>query len=112
MDTKRKDARLDTKLSSSIKGIGEAKRHFCIIKNVSHKGVFLTAKAPFVLGQTVECIISFDEKSITFFGIVRRVGEDEFGIDGYGIEIIEIEEDNERVLEEFIELGYLPPVTE
>jgi len=112
MNTKRKDSRLDTKLSSSIKGIGETRRHFCIIRNLSKKGVFLTAKTTLVIGQTVECIIAFDDKSITFFGIVRRVGQNEVGLEGYGIEIIEIAGKDDRVLEEFINQGYLPPINE
>lgn len=112
MNTKRKDDRLETKLSSSIKGTGEIKRHFCIIKNVSKKGVFLTAKVPFVIGQAVECIISFNDRSINFFGVVRRVGQDEFGVEGYGIEIVEISEKDDRILDDFVNAGYLPPVND
>lgn len=112
MNIQRKETRLDTKLSSSIKGTGESKRHFCIIRNISKKGIFLTAKTPFVIGQTVECIIAFDDKSISFFGIIRRIGQNELGIAGYGIEIIEISGNDEKILDEFIEAGYLPPVND
>jgi len=112
MNIKRKDSRFDTQLSSSIRGTGEIKRHFCIIRNVSKKGVFLTAKTAFVMGQTVECIIAFDDKSITFFGIVRRIGQNELGVEGYGVEIIEISEKDDRVLEGFVVAGYLPPVND
>ncbi|MGE5328216.1 MAG: PilZ domain-containing protein [Deltaproteobacteria bacterium] len=112
MNTKREDSRLETKLSSSIKGIGETKRHFCIIRNLSKKGVFLTVKTALVIGQTVECIIAFEDKSINFFGIVRRIGQNEVGLEGYGIEIIEIADKDDKILEEFIERGYIPPIND
>ncbi|MGE5474823.1 MAG: PilZ domain-containing protein [Ignavibacteriales bacterium] len=112
MNIQRKETRLETQLSSSIKGIDEIKRHFCIIRNVSKKGVFLTAKTPFVIGQTVECIIAFEDKRITFVGDVRRVGQNELGVEGYGIEIIEISEADDKILEEFIDAGYLPLVND
>lgn len=112
VNIKRKETRLDISLSSSIKGTGEAKRNFCIIRNVSRKGVYLTTQSKFIIGQTVECIMSFNEKSINFFGIIRRADQTENGIPGYGIEIIELSENGEKELDDFVNKGYLPGLEE
>lgn len=111
MSFERKDERLDIQLSSSIKIGTEAKRNFCIIRNISRNGVFLTAKVRLFIGLEIECIISFNEQSILFKGVVRRAFEaDELGAFGYGIEITEISEENERVLDGFVIAGYLPEI--
>lgn len=113
MEPKRKDERISIELSSSIKAVSDEKRNFCIIRNISRKGVYLTAKVQLAEGQTVECIISFGDKSISFNGIVRRTLMDQMvGYTGYGIEITEITQENGEVLDEFIEAGYLPEVEE
>ena len=108
MSLERKNKRLEIKLSSSIREINTIKRNFCIVRNVSRKGVFLTAIERLFVDNVVECIISFQNQSIIFEGIVRRVQENETGYWGYGIEIIKIEEDKMKVLEDFIQEGYLP----
>ena len=108
MKFKRKDQRIDIKLSSSVREINANKRSFCIATNVSRNGIFLTTKVDLFLGMSVECIIAFNDQSIMFRGEVRRVFEEQPGTKGYGIEIIEISEEKAKILEEFIEAGYLP----
>ena len=108
MRFKRKNQRIDIKLSSSIREVNAAKRSFCIVRNVSRNGIFLTSKENLSVGMSVECIISFNNQSIMFTGKVRRVLEEQPDIRGYGIEIIEISKEKAIILEEFIEAGYLP----
>ena len=111
MSFKRKGERIDIELSSSIKDVDEVKRNFCIIRNISRNGVFVTAKIKYSIGQFVECIISFNDQSIMFRGKVRRAFDaDEHGAFGYGIEITDIFEKDAKVLDEFILAGYLPEV--
>lgn len=111
MSFQRKDERLDIRLSSSIKNVEEEKRNFCIIRNISRNGVFLTTTVKFYVGLSVECIISINEQSILFKGIVRRAFDaDEHGAFGYGVEISEISKENEEILDEFVTAGYLPEV--
>lgn len=113
MNNMRKNERINIKLSSSIRSLSENKRNFCIIRNISKKGVYLTAKRQYDFGQPVECIISFGDHRIMFKGIIRRVQEEqEQGYIGYGIEITEIDEKNARILEDFVEAGYLPKLEE
>lgn len=105
----RENKRLNIQLSSSIKRADETKRNFCIIRNISKKGVFLTARLNLSIGEIVECIMSFEGQSIVFTGKVRRIDEDsELGTWGYGIEIMGISEQHARDLEEFVDAGYLP----
>lgn len=112
MNFNRKEDRLSIQLISSIRDANENRRSFCIVRNISRRGVYLTAKVTFLVGQEVECIISFGEERIIFTGVVRRVQEEQIGGWGYGIEITDITEDYERVLEDFIEAGYLPGMEE
>lgn len=108
---KRKGERLDIKLSSSIKEINETKRNFCIIRNISRNGVYLTSNTSYYIGQNVECIISFNDESILLRGTIRRAFDvDEQGAYGYGIEINQISEKDAKILDEFILMGYLPEV--
>ncbi len=113
MSLKRKEERIPIDLNSSIKEINDVRRSFCIIRNISSKGVFLTAKVRLFVGQTVECIMTFGDQRITFIGVIRRtLADGDAGTMGYGIEITEINDENAQVLDEFVNAGYLPAVEE
>lgn len=108
MDSNRREHRLDMNFSSSIKPVGESRRHFCIIRNIAKTGVFLTTRVNLEIGQEVECIMSFDEESITFNGVLKRKDFEKYGTEGYGIEIIKISEGDMKILGEVVEQNLFP----
>ncbi|MGE5328215.1 MAG: ATP-binding protein [Deltaproteobacteria bacterium] len=105
LQEQRNNPRLNTYLGSSLKDEYNDKKNFSIAKNLSITGAYLTTKKQFETGSILDCTVSLDDDAINFSGeIVRKI--DESSCFGYGVQITNIEEDDQKRLEQYIGEGF------
>ena len=102
MQENRENPRINISLGASMKHESEKQRAFSIVRNISKTGVYITTKKQYVEGSITQCLISLEDEAIEFKGeIVRSKVHDPYY--GYGIEIIEIDNQYCDKLEKFID---------
>lgn len=102
---KRREPRLNALLSASIKGEGEKKRNFSIVRNISGSGIYLTTKQEYQEQSEAECMVTLEDETISFLGKIVRVQVDN-PYYGYGIHIARINDKDKQSLYKFINNGF------
>lgn len=105
LQEKRDNPRLNIYLASSLRHEDEEKRSFSIVRNISSTGLYLTTKSQYEHGSITDCIVSIDDKPISFTGKVVRMSNNE-PYNGYGIHITDIDEEDMEELNAFIEKSF------
>jgi len=105
LQEQRNNPRLNTYLGSSIKDDCDEKGNFSIARNLSITGAYLTTKKQFESGSILDCTVSLNDDAISFSGeIVRTIEEGAYF--GYGVQITNIEEEDQNRLEQYIDIGF------